>query len=50
MLLTCFAIDFEDVTLYDAYVDEMDMIRTGHILDAAPPGPHSIFDIFGILC
>ena len=41
-------IDFEDVTLYDAYDNAMDMIGTGHILDAAPPGPHSIFDMFGI--
>ena len=42
------AIDFEDVTLYDAYTDAMDMIDTGRILDATPPGPHSIFDMFGI--
>ena len=36
-----FAIAFEDVTLYDACVDAMDKIDTGHILDAAPPGPYS---------
>ena len=42
------AIDFQDVTLYDAYVDVMDMIGTGHILDAAPPGPRSTFYMFGI--
>ena len=38
----------EDVTLYDAYVDAMDMIDTSHILDAATLRPHSIFDMFGI--
>ena len=42
------AIDFEDVTLYDAYADAMDMIDTGHILDAAPPKSRSIFYMFGI--
>ena len=26
----------------------MDMIGTGHILDVAPPGPRSAFDVFGI--
>ena len=41
-------IDFEDVTLYDTCADAMDMISTGHILDAAPPGPHPVFDMFGI--
>ena len=44
-------IDFEDVTLYDAYANAMDMINrfnTTHILDAAPPGPRSIFYMFGI--
>ena len=39
--------DFKDVTLYDAYTDAMDMIGTGHILDAAPSGPRSIFYMFG---
>ena len=43
-----FAIDFEDVTLYDACVDAMDMICTGRILDAAPPGPRFVIDMFGI--
>ena len=42
------AIDFEDVTLYDACADAMDMIDTGPILDAAPPGPRSIFYMFRI--
>ena len=42
------AIDFEDVTLYDAYVDAMDMIDTGRILDAAPPKPHFVFYMSGI--
>ena len=37
------AIDFEDVTLYDACADAMDMIDTSHILDVAPPGPRSVF-------
>ena len=42
------AIDFEDVTLYDACANVMDIIGTGHIVDAALPGPRSVFDIFGI--
>ena len=36
------------VTLDDAYIDKMDMIGIGHILDAAPHEPHSSFDIFGV--
>ena len=40
--------DFEDVTLYDACADAMDMIGNGHIMDAAPPGPRYVFDMFGI--
>ena len=45
------AIDFEDVTLYDACADAMDMIGTGHILDVALPGPRSVFFIcLGFLC
>ena len=39
---------FEDVTLYDACADAMDMIGIGHILDAAPPRPLSVFYMFGI--
>ena len=36
------------MTLYDACANAMDMIGTGHILDAAPLRPRSIFDMFGI--
>ncbi|KAL6325701.1 hypothetical protein AAG906_023585 [Vitis piasezkii] len=36
------------VTLDDAYIDKMDMIGIGRILDAAPHGPHSSFDLFGV--
>ena len=36
------------MTLYDACVDAMDMIGIGHILDAAPPGRHYVFDMFRI--
>ena len=42
-----FVIDTDDVTLYDACTDEMDMIGTGRILDAVPHGPHSALDMFG---
>ena len=41
-------INTDDVTLYDACTDAMDMIGTGHILDASPPRPRSAFDVFGI--
>ena len=41
-------IDYDAVTLYDACTDAMDMIGTGRILDASPPGPRSAFDVFGI--
>ena len=34
--------------LPDTYMDEMDMIGTGHILDASPLGLRSAFDVFGI--
>ena len=41
--------DYTDgVTLPDTYMDEMDMIGTGRILDTAPRGPHSVFDMFGV--
>ena len=40
-------IDTDDVTLYDAYTDEMDMIGTSRILDVAPHGPHYALDMFG---
>ena len=42
------AIDFEDVTFYDACADAMDMIGIVHILDAASLRPRSIFCMFGI--
>ena len=40
--------DTNGVTLLDTYMDEMDMIGTGRILDTAPHGPHSTFDILGV--
>ena len=42
------AIDFEDITLYDASVDAMDTIGTSRILDAAPLGPRFVFYMFRI--
>ncbi|RVW43548.1 Transposon Ty3-I Gag-Pol polyprotein [Vitis vinifera] len=36
------------VTLDDAYIDEMDMIGIGHILDTTPHRPHSAFDMFSV--
>ena len=38
----------DGVTLPDIYIDEMDMIGIGHILDAALCEPHSAFDMFGV--
>ena len=40
--------DTNGVTLPNTYIDEMDMIGIGHILDAAPHKPHSAFDMFGV--
>ena len=44
--------DFRDgpdgVILSDTYMDAMDMIGTGHILDTALCGPYSAFDMFGV--
>ena len=40
--------DTDGVTLPDTYMDEMDMIGTGRILDTAPHGPHSAFDMFEV--
>ena len=40
--------DTDGVTIPDTYMDEMDMINTSHILDTAPRGPHSDFDILGV--
>ena len=39
---------FDGVILPDTYMDKMDMIGTGRILDTAPRRPHSTFDIFGV--
>ena len=38
----------DNVTLYDACDDKMDMLGIGRILDVAPHGPHSAFDLFGV--
>ncbi|KAL6311122.1 hypothetical protein AAG906_012595 [Vitis piasezkii] len=38
----------DGVILPDTYMDEMDMIGTGRILDTAPRGPHYAFDMFGV--
>ena len=38
----------DGVILYDTYMDAMDMIGTGHILDTAPHRPHSAFDMSGV--
>ena len=40
--------DIDGVTFPDTYMDEMDMIDTGRILDTAPCGPHCTFDMFGV--
>ena len=40
--------DIDGVTLPDTYMDEMNMIGTGRILDTAPCGPHYGFDMFGV--
>ena len=47
-LLVDFGGGTDGVTLDDTYNDEMDMIGIGRILDAAPHGPHSAFDMFGV--
>ena len=36
------------MTLPDTYVDKMDMIGIGRILDAATHDPHFYFDMFGV--
>ena len=41
-------INTDNVTLYDACTDAMDMIGTGRILDASSPRPRSVFDVFRI--
>ena len=40
--------DTDGVTLPDTYIDEMDMIDIGRILDVAPHEPHYAFDMFGV--
>ena len=40
--------DIDGVTLLDTYMDEMDMTGTGRILDTAPRGTHSVFDMFRV--
>ena len=40
--------DIDGVTLPNTYMDEMDMIGTGRILNTAPRGPHYAFDMFGV--
>ena len=40
--------DIDGVNLPDTYMDEMDMICTGRILDRAPHGPNYAFDMFGV--
>ena len=40
--------DTDGVTHPDTYIDEMDMIGLGRILDAAPHEPHYAFDMFGV--
>ena len=41
-------INTDNVTLYDACTDTMDMIGTGLIRDASSPRPRFAFDVFGI--
>ena len=36
----------DNVNLYDVYDDKMDIVGIGRILDVAPHGPHSAFDLF----
>ena len=38
----------DGVIFSDTYMDAMDMIGTGRILDTAPHGPHYAFDMFGV--
>ena len=38
----------DGVIFSNTYMDEMDMIGAGRILDTAPCGPHSAFDMFGV--
>ena len=45
-LLVDFGGGTDGVTLDVAYIDKMDMIGIGCILDTAPHGPHFAFDLF----
>ena len=38
----------DGMILSDTYMEAMDLINIGHILDVAPHGPHSTFDMFGV--
>ena len=40
--------DTDGVTLPDTYMDEIDMIGTGRILNTAPRGPHYAFHVFRV--
>ena len=40
--------DTDGVTLPNTYIDEMDMIGIGHILNETPHEPHYAFDMFGV--
>ena len=40
--------DIDGMTLPDTYMDEMDMIGTGRILDTTSHWSHSAFDMFGV--
>ena len=40
--------DTDGVTLPNTYIDKMDMIGIGRILDAAPHEPYYAFDMFGV--
>ena len=47
-LLVDFGGGIDGVTLDDAYIDEIDMIGIGRILDTASHGSHSSFDMFRV--
>ena len=40
--------DTDGVTFPNTYINEMDMIGIGHILDVAPHEPYYAFDMFGV--
>ena len=41
--------DHDGVILSDTYMDALDMIFTGRILNTASRGPHYAFDMFGLI-